>query len=509
MTVVRHLSDGMRVVVDQLGPSRVVAVSVVHPSGMRADPPGAAGLAHLAEHVSFGALAEHAGLVDAVGGSTSAETHTDHTEFCTVVPAAAVEDVLRLEARRMRPARVSAAELARQVRVLDEEIQTLIDGQDFAGHTVRDLPRLLVAEHDVESAHAGDGYGSAAALAHVTPADVEAFMVEAYRPGTAVVALAGDISPDDAVALVGRVFGTRETHRGEHGGEHDLPHGRLDRGRAGRARASPASSETGGTATGVPPPGAPERLRVLPTGTRPAGASAPAAVRGFVLPQTISSWADPHDRAGVVAPAGLADHLAATVALQAVAELRGLLCRTGIFEPLAARTPDLAFLARYLREGETPQAVAADVDAGLAEAASLALPPGSVRSLALRWRRRLAGSAAEPLPRAKSLARSTALFGVPDLSSVAREVLAETDDAQVARAAALLRTAPGALLHVLPRTAAPRSAAPLTAAPGSAAPGSDTVASTAARRTASTGTSAPRSGPVLGAATPGAQRVHP
>src|SRR5699024_5137329 len=113
---------------------------------------------------------------DAVGGSTSAATHTDHTEFATVVPATAVPEVLRLEAARMRPAPIGPEDLARQVRVLDEEVRTQIDSQDFAGHTVRDLPTLLFREEP------GDGYGSAAALAHVTPGDVEDFTTRHYRP---------------------------------------------------------------------------------------------------------------------------------------------------------------------------------------------------------------------------------------------------------------------------------------------------------------------------------------
>ncbi|ACZ23204.1 predicted Zn-dependent peptidase [Sanguibacter keddieii DSM 10542] len=401
----RILPSGTRVVVDRLAATGVVAVSVAYRGGMRSDPPGAPGLAHLVEHVSFGALAEHAGLVDATGGSASAFTHSDHTEFSTVVPAAALADVLDLEARRTRPARVDAAGLERQVRVLDEEIRTQIDSQDFAGHTVRDLPQLLLDDARL----VGDGYGSADALAHVTPDDVAAFMARGYRPSDAVVVLAGDVDPEEGAALVESTWG-------------DL----------GPAPSDPPAAPTSAARTVAPP------FAGLPTATRTGGASAPAAVRGVVLSPAQGT------------ARSLGEHLAEVLALQAVAETRGLLCRAGIFEPLAALDPDLAFLARYLGPGETPGDVADEVDDALAEVADGRAPDGLVLSLALRWHRRLSAAAAEPLTRSRSLARATVLVGDPHLPDTVLRTLAGTGRDDVAAAAARLRGARGALLHVTP-----------------------------------------------------------
>lgn len=416
MTVDRILRSGTRVVVEQLAPTGVVAVSVAYRGGMRADPPSTPGLAHLVEHVSFGELAEHAGLVDAVGGSTSALTHSDHTEFCTVVPAAALAEVLDLEARRTRPARVDAAGLARQVRVLDEEIRTQIDSQDFAGHTVRDLPQLLLDDARL----VGDGYGSGHALAHVTPADVAGFMARGYRPEDAVVVLAGDVDPEAGAALVEKAWGHLEP--------------------AAPVEPSPGLT-TAERTSAVQAPAV--RTRASPVdglaaASRVGGASAPAAVRGVVLSPAHGTTTS------------LREHLAEVLALQAVAEPGGLLCRAGIFEPLAALDPDLAFLARYLGPGETPESVAEQVDDALAELSDGRAPEGLVRSLALQWHRRLSAAAAEPLTRSRSLARATVLVGDPLLPDAVLHALARTGDDDVAAAAARLRGARGALLHVVP-----------------------------------------------------------
>lgn len=400
MSATHTLPNGLRVAVDQLASTGVVAVSVAYRAGMRSDPPGASGLAHLAEHVSFGALARYTEVVDAAGGATSAATHSDHTEFATVVPAPAVPEVLGLEARRMRLGPISHEELTRQVRVLDEEVRTQIDGQDFAGHTVRDLPHLLLRDAP------GDGYGSAPALAHVTPADVAAFTSRHYRPPTAVLTLAGDIAPDTALALVEDAFG-----------------------------------DVDGGAPAPAPADEPWTVRDgQPLGTRAEGASAPAAVRGFLLPPVTE----------------LAAYLAAVLALRTAATLRGLVCRTGVFEPLAARTPDLAFLARYLTAGEDPRRVAEDADAALSDVAALRVPAAAVRAQALRWRRRLEGESAEPLPRARGLARGMVLHDDAELPDRVSRTLAALGEDEVAAAAAALIQAPRALLHVLGRAGGER-----------------------------------------------------
>ena len=93
------LDNGLRVV---LAPDRsvpVVAVSVFYDVGMRNEPEGRTGFAHLFEHMMFQGSAnvpkmEHARLVQAAGGTFNGSTHQDYTNYFEALPAEALERAL-------------------------------------------------------------------------------------------------------------------------------------------------------------------------------------------------------------------------------------------------------------------------------------------------------------------------------------------------------------------------------------------------------------------------------
>ena len=86
------LDNGLRVV---LAPDRsvpVVAVSVFYDVGMRNEPEGRTGFAHLFEHMMFQGSAnvpkmEHARLVQAAGGTFNGSTHQDYTNYYEALPS--------------------------------------------------------------------------------------------------------------------------------------------------------------------------------------------------------------------------------------------------------------------------------------------------------------------------------------------------------------------------------------------------------------------------------------
>jgi Predicted Zn-dependent peptidases len=87
-----RLENGLRVV---LAPDRsvpVVAVTVSYDVGMRNEPQGRTGFAHLFEHLMFQGSAnvpkmEHARLVQAAGGTFNGSTHQDYTNYYEALPA--------------------------------------------------------------------------------------------------------------------------------------------------------------------------------------------------------------------------------------------------------------------------------------------------------------------------------------------------------------------------------------------------------------------------------------
>ncbi|MBC7374641.1 MAG: insulinase family protein, partial [Frankiales bacterium] len=78
------LANGLRIVVSPDPSSPVVAVAVYYDVGMRSEPEGRTGFAHLFEHLMFQGSAslgktEHFTYVQGNGGTLNGSTHVDYT----------------------------------------------------------------------------------------------------------------------------------------------------------------------------------------------------------------------------------------------------------------------------------------------------------------------------------------------------------------------------------------------------------------------------------------------
>ena len=105
------LRNGLRVVLAPDRSSPVVGVAVYYDVGIRSEPEGRTGFAHLFEHLMFqGSVSlgkmEHIRYVQSSGGSLNGSTRLDYTNYYEALPSNALERALFLEADRMRaPAR--------------------------------------------------------------------------------------------------------------------------------------------------------------------------------------------------------------------------------------------------------------------------------------------------------------------------------------------------------------------------------------------------------------------
>jgi zinc protease len=119
------LANGLRVL---FAPDRsvpVVAVAVCCEVGMRSEPLGRTGFAHLFEHLMFQGSEnvpklEHFRYVQSAGGTFNGRTHLDYTQYYQVVPSNALERALFLEADRMRAPALSEQNLRVQIDVVKE-----------------------------------------------------------------------------------------------------------------------------------------------------------------------------------------------------------------------------------------------------------------------------------------------------------------------------------------------------------------------------------------------------
>ncbi|RJQ69100.1 insulinase family protein [Pseudonocardiaceae bacterium YIM PH 21723] len=204
----RTLSNGLRVVLAPDRSAPVVGVSVHYDVGFRSEPQGRTGFAHLFEHLMFQGSESleklaHFRHVQSSGGTFNGSTHPDYTDYFEVLPSAALERALFLEADRMRAPKITEENLRNQIDVVKEEIRLNVLNRPYGGFPWILLPPVLY--ETFPNAH--NGYGDFTDLETATVDDCAAFFDTYYAPGNAVLTVAGDLHPEETFALVEKHFG--------------------------------------------------------------------------------------------------------------------------------------------------------------------------------------------------------------------------------------------------------------------------------------------------------------
>src|ERR687885_2326747 len=189
------LSNGLRVVLSPDRSAPVVAVGVHYDVGFRSEPQGRTGFAHLFEHLMFQGSESleklaHFRQVQGSGGVFNGSTHQDYTDYFEVLPAAALERALFLEADRLRAPKLTAENLRNQVDVVKEEIRLNVLNRPYGGFPWILLPPVLY--DTFPNAH--NGYGDFVDLEEATLEDAQAFFDRYYAPGNAVLTVSGDFA---------------------------------------------------------------------------------------------------------------------------------------------------------------------------------------------------------------------------------------------------------------------------------------------------------------------------
>ncbi len=202
------LGNGLRVVVSPDPSSPVVAVAVYYDVGMRSEPEGRTGFAHLFEHLMFQGSAslgktEHFTYVQGNGGTLNGSTHVDYTNYFEVMPSSATELALFLEADRMRSVAVTQDNLDNQIAVVQNEIRVNVLNQPYGGFPWLKMPPVLFGQF----ANSHNGYGDFVDLESSTLDDARGFFERYYAPGNAVLVVAGDVEPAQVLAWAEQHFG--------------------------------------------------------------------------------------------------------------------------------------------------------------------------------------------------------------------------------------------------------------------------------------------------------------
>jgi len=205
---VKKLDNGMTVVVSEDHSSPTVGVSVVYHVGMRLEPKNRTGFAHLFEHLMFqGTPNAPKGVFDKTitggGGRNNGSTRPDFTNYIETAPVSSLEPILWLEADRMKTLDFNEKTLKNQQDVVKEEIRVNVKNQPYGGFMWIDISQHAFQKW--ENNH--DGYGSFQDLEGASLDDVRAFHRDYYGPNNAVLAISGDVTPDQGFALAQKYFG--------------------------------------------------------------------------------------------------------------------------------------------------------------------------------------------------------------------------------------------------------------------------------------------------------------
>ncbi len=202
-----QLPNGLQVILSPDGGAPIVTVAVYYHVGMRLEPPGRTGFAHLFEHLMFQG-SQQMGKMELVkrvqenGGTLNGSTRYDFTNYFEVLPKHTLELALWMEADRMRGPRITQAELDNQRDVVKNEIRVNVLNQPYGS-----FPWLDLNERAWQNWHnSHNGYGDMADLDAATLEDVQAFFDRYYSPANAALVVVGDFDPPEALSLAERYF---------------------------------------------------------------------------------------------------------------------------------------------------------------------------------------------------------------------------------------------------------------------------------------------------------------
>jgi zinc protease len=203
------LDNGLTVVVHEDHKAPIVALNIWYHVGSKNEKPGKTGFAHLFEHLMFGGSEHLPGsyieAMERIGATDlNGTTNEDRTNYFENVPVSALDYALFAESDRMGHfySTISQEVLDLQRGVVQNE-KRQGDNQPYS--IVEDL--MVKSTYPAEHPYAHTVIGSMEDLDSATLDDVREWFKTYYTPSNAVLALAGDITPDEARKRVSRYFG--------------------------------------------------------------------------------------------------------------------------------------------------------------------------------------------------------------------------------------------------------------------------------------------------------------
>lgn len=201
------LDNGMQVVVIEDHRAPVVVHMVWYRAGSADEPPGQSGVAHFLEHLLFKgtdtlAPGEFSATVARNGGTDNAFTSYDYTAYYQRVAADRLPLMMRMEADRMKNIRLTEADIITERDVILEERNMRVENS----------PSALFREQKNAAQYLNHRYGVPIIgwkheMEELSLEDALSYYGTYYSPNNAILIVAGDVQPDEVLALAKEHYG--------------------------------------------------------------------------------------------------------------------------------------------------------------------------------------------------------------------------------------------------------------------------------------------------------------
>ena len=201
------LDNGMEVVVIEDTRAPVVVHMLWYKVGSADEPVGASGVAHFLEHLLFKATdvlesGEFSATVAANGGSDNAFTSYDYTAYFQRIAADRLELMMQMESNRMNNLRITADDIETERNVVLEE----------RNQRTENSPNALAREQFRAAQYQNHRYGVPIIgwkheMEQLDLQDALDFYDLYYSPNNAILVVAGDVKPDEVLALAKQYYG--------------------------------------------------------------------------------------------------------------------------------------------------------------------------------------------------------------------------------------------------------------------------------------------------------------
>lgn len=203
----RTLTNGLKVIVKEDHRAPVVVQQIWYKAGSMDERTGVTGIAHVLEHLMFKGTAsvpagEFSKRIAAAGGRENAFTSYDYTAYFQQLHKSKLALAMQLESDRMRNLKLTAADFAKEVKVVMEERRWRTDDE---AHAL--LQEKMMAAIYQQHPYQHPVIGWMDDLQALAVGDARAWYDRWYAPNNATLVVAGDVKANEVFALAQKYYG--------------------------------------------------------------------------------------------------------------------------------------------------------------------------------------------------------------------------------------------------------------------------------------------------------------